>query len=78
MLLWRAGCFTHVIHFRPCVKSFNLEIYLEKEEIMVPFMSASSWRVKGRFFSQALVALGADTYRLAAGVSVSGPRLSFQ
>ena len=39
---------------------------------MYLFMSASSWRVKGRFFSQALVALGAHTYRLAAGMSVSG------
>lgn len=72
MLLWRAGCFTHVIHFRPCVKSLNLGIYLEKEEIIVPFMNANSWSVKGTFFSQALVALGADTYRLAAGMSVSG------
>lgn len=35
-------------------------------------MSAGYWHVKGTFFSQALVALGAHTYRLAAGVSVSG------
>lgn len=35
MLLWRGGCFTHVIHFRSRVKSFDLQVYREKERITV-------------------------------------------
>lgn len=47
VLLWTAGCFTHVIHFRPCIKSFDLWVYLEKKKITIPFCWVSAtgvWR----------------------------------
>lgn len=31
-LLWQAACFTHVIRFRPCVKSFDQWVYREKKK----------------------------------------------
>lgn len=72
MLLWRAGCFTYVVHFRPHVKSFNLWVYLEKKNKNHSFSCASYWGLKGIVLSQALTRLGGEMCILAAQVSVSG------
>lgn len=47
MLLWRAGCFTRVIHLRLCVKSFDLWIYLEKGKITISFYECQLLRCEG-------------------------------
>lgn len=47
MLLWRAGCFTQVIHFRPRVESFDPQVYLEKKKQPCFFWRAGCWVVKG-------------------------------
>lgn len=51
-LLWQAACFTHVICFRPCVKSFDQWVYREKKKRTIPFC-VSYWGVKDTVSSRA-------------------------
>lgn len=53
-LLWKAACFTHIIPFRPCVKSFDLWVYREKKKEPYLFVSATGvWRALGTVCSRA-------------------------
>lgn len=69
VLLWRAGCFTHVIHLRPYVKSFDPWVYLEKKKNTRTFLwvpATGVWRALS-----SVIKLDACTFKLAAEMSVS-------